>query len=194
MGRARRHAWAWGTLLACVLATCDLTGCATVRTVLEPPASSSDARSLAVASLAHMPDVGSVGHACYAQVYHALVVRRVKDVNVVVRAPLAFGPWQARDDFDAEEASDAGEITQWLLDYFITHDWSAYGQQILAMQPGDRLTLNGRTMLVDGVYDYPKDAVVGEVLEMTGETAVVLQTCEPDTDYNRIVYGHYLDS
>ncbi len=112
-------------------------------------------------------------------------------------APVAYDPsanqrydgWTAQPDFWAEEARDDGSLTEWADHYYISHWWSDYGQQTLAMRPGDRLSVNGRSIVVQGVFDYPKDSFYEEVMHLLGTKAVVLQTCIPDSTYNRIVYG-----
>ncbi len=128
------------------------------------------------------------GLEAYGRWYHAIVLSRVREVDLVARDALSFGPWQARDDIDALEASDTGELTCWQVDYYITHNWSEYGQGILDMQGGDWVTINGRDLVVRRVLDYPKDGTLGEVYELADEGDVVLQTCVPGSDYNRLVF------
>ena len=126
---------------------------------------------------------------CY-EAYRDYVYGRIVTLNFSTGDPMWFGPWEAKEDLFSDEASATGELTEWAPDYYITHDWSTYGQQILTMAPGDTVTINGRTLSVEGVYDYPKDAFLDEVRFVTGSDTVVLQTCEPNSELNRIVYGH----
>ncbi|MDO4808298.1 MAG: hypothetical protein Q4A07_13735 [Coriobacteriales bacterium] len=100
-----------------------------------------------------------------------------------------YGPWTAKPDYGATDARADGSISEWADHYYITHDWSEYGQQILGMMPGDQVSINGRTMVVQGVLDYPKDSFYEEILQIAGNSSVVLQTCIPQRDYNRIVFG-----
>ena len=124
------------------------------------------------------------------QIWRAYVLSRVVEVTLPVHEAAYYGPWDAPRDFEATEASSTGLITEWDRDYFITHDWSEYGQQILTMLPGDVVSINGRPVRVEGVFDYPKDAYLDEIRELCGMDTTVIQTCEPASDLNRIVYGH----
>lgn len=113
---------------------------------------------------------------------------RVVELEDSTRGPVTFGPWLAYDDFDAPEADPTGRLTQWHPDYYITHDWSQYGQQILTVAPGDLILINGKAMDVTRTFDYPKDSFSDEVRILVGP-GVILQTCEPDMNLNRIVFG-----
>ena len=121
---------------------------------------------------------------------HAYVMGRIVPLTAYAREPLVFGPWSAAKDYEAEEASSEGDLTEWDEHYFITHDWSEYGKQILTVLPQDHVRVNGVTVLIEGAFDYPKEAFLEEVREATGKDTYVFQTCEPDSDLNRIVYGH----
>ena len=103
-------------------------------------------------------------------------------------------PWEADWDLDLVEVRSDGGLTEWSYRYYITHNWSYYGEVILDLQPGDVLTVNGESMRVEGIFDYHKDSILDEILALVGEDAVVFQTCVPDEDYNRIVHGHVLPS
>ncbi|MBR2683621.1 MAG: hypothetical protein IKE22_10205 [Atopobiaceae bacterium] len=122
--------------------------------------------------------------------FHDYVTSRIYVVTLPAHDPLIFGPWFAEDDYDATEAPDDGSIVQWDDGYLITHYWSDYGQAIRTLLPGDYVTINGVTVQIEGVFDYPRDAILAEVLEATGWDAIVFQTCEPDTNLNRIAYGY----
>ena len=104
---------------------------------------------------------------------------------------LNLGPWTAVKDYGATDARSDGSLTEWNDLYYITHDWSEYGQQILALWNGDHVTVNGRTVTVSWVCNYPKDSYYEEVRALGGaEVPVVFQTCYPDSDYNRIVFAY----
>ncbi len=102
---------------------------------------------------------------------------------------LNLGPWTALPDRGATDARSDGSLTEWADLYYITHDWSDYGQQILALWNGDRVTVNGRTVTVSWVCNYPKDSYLEEVRALGGTEAVVFQTCYPNSDFNRIVFA-----
>ena len=44
------------------------------------------------------------GSETYGSWYHAIVLSRVREIDLIARDALSFGPWQARDDIDALEA------------------------------------------------------------------------------------------
>lgn len=119
--------------------------------------------------------------------YVSYVDGRVVELSRVIRPTQYFGPWEAVIDHEAVEADPNGGIIQWDNGYYVTHDWSVYGQQILTMMPGDIVTINGLAVQVVDIYDYPKEAYLSEVLVKAGEDSVVFQTCEPGHDLNRIV-------
>ena len=119
---------------------------------------------------------------------------RMRPVSIVPRDPVSTGPWEAEWDSELVEAKDDGSLTEWCDYYYVTHNWSYYGQIILDLQPGDIVTVNGEPVRVEGIFDYPKDSILDEILALAGEDAVVFQTCVPDEDYNRIVHGHVLSS
>ena len=161
----------------------------------QPEPDASAIRPAVVGRVAVYGRVGAVRLASYAldahdEVYGAYVSyvdSRVVELSRVIRPALHFGPWEAAIDHEAVEADPNGGITQWDNGYYVTHDWSVYGQQILTMMPGDVVTINGLDVQVVDIYDYPKEAYLSEVLVKAGEGAVVFQTCEPGHDLNRIV-------
>lgn len=120
----------------------------------------------------------------------AYVDSRVVGIKPNNRKPAAFGPWSARTEHGTTDASDDGSITEWADNYFITHDWSEYGKQVLTMQPNDTVIINDKSIVVEGIFNYPKDSFYEEIMVVAGEGALVIQTCYPDSDFNRIVYGH----
>lgn len=115
---------------------------------------------------------------------------RITELTFPDEKPVAFGPWTAQPDYGATDARDDGSLTEWAENYYITHDWSDYGKQILSMIPGDTVTVNEHTFVVEGAFEYPKKSFLNEVRQVTDETAIILQTCVPNQDRNRIVFGH----
>ncbi|MBQ9007419.1 MAG: hypothetical protein IJ092_13780 [Atopobiaceae bacterium] len=113
---------------------------------------------------------------------------RLQTVQVVPRSPQAFGPWSAEWNPDLVDAPSDGSLAEWDVCYYVTHSWSGYGLEILDMQPGDTVTINDQTILIEGIFDYPKQSILDEIIVLVGD-ATVFQTCVPGADYNRIVYG-----
>lgn len=101
----------------------------------------------------------------------------------------SFGPWSALAEPGATDANDDGKLTEWADHYYIAHDWSDFGKQILTMQPDDVASVNGRTFVVQGIFNYPKNSFYEEITYLVGKDATVFQTCYPNSDENRIVYG-----
>lgn len=124
----------------------------------------------------------------YPVIYHEYAISRIVPMSYEARENVSFGPWVAPRDIGATDANDDGLITEWAELYYVTHDWSEYGQQIRQMIPGDALAINGKGVLVVDIFDYPRDAYLEEIREIVGQDAVVLQTCEPGTPNNRIVW------
>lgn len=121
--------------------------------------------------------------------FDAFVHGQIIPVETVQREARAYGPWEAVPDRGATDASDDGSLTEWADNYYIAHDWSDYGKQILEMQPGDVATVNGRKVTVQTIFNYPKDSYYEEILHLSGEGTLVFQTCYPDSEENRIVLG-----
>lgn len=132
---------------------------------------------------------GTAVDVCFKSWFNAYANSRVIYVEPQVREPLEFGPWTAVQDFGTTDAHDDGSLTEWASNYYITHDWSDYGQQILALTPGDTVSVNGRQVHVDGLFNYPKDSFYEEIVEVCGSDKVIFQTCYPDSEQNRVVYG-----
>ena len=122
--------------------------------------------------------------------YDVYATSRIRELTYGPRERIAFGPWQARAEYGTPEAAADGALTEWADNYYITHEWSDYGIQILHMIPGDTVTVNGHTFVVEGAFEYPKKSFLNEVRQVTDETAIILQTCVPNQDRNRIVFGH----
>ena len=128
----------------------------------------------------------------YQAMIYAYARRRIVPMSFLMRDPMHYGPWTAHKDYYATDADDNGALTEWEDSYYVTHDWSDYGKQILSIIPGDTVEVNGRTMRVADIFDYPKEAYSNEIWALVGEDAVVLQTCEPNSDLNRIAYGRWI--
>lgn len=125
----------------------------------------------------------------YLDALHTYALARVQTISYDAREPVSYGPWEAPEELDATEANDEGLLTKWSENYYIAHDWSQYGPQITSIVPGDTVVVNGQTITVKGVFDYPREAYLDEIRVLVGYSAAVLQTCETGTDLNRIVYG-----
>ncbi len=129
----------------------------------------------------------------YSQVYDAYVHSRVIPIPARDGQLFAFGPWEAERDEHATEASNEGLLTEWQDNYYIAHDWTDYGQTILMITPGDTVTVNGREVTIEGIFEYPKLAYDEEIRWVTGqkrdEDIVILQTCVPESERNRFAYG-----
>lgn len=128
--------------------------------------------------------------ACFERGLHVYAVSRVVDVTPDGREPSAFGPWTAQSDYLTEDASEDGSLTQWYDNYYITHEWSSTGVQILSLIPGDTVEVNGQLVTIEGIFNYPKDSYYDEIMTLVGSDSVVFQTCYPDSTYNRIAWGH----
>jgi len=115
---------------------------------------------------------------------------RITKLTFPDREPATFGPWTARKDFATADAAADGSLTEWADDYFITHDWSPIGSQILTMMPGDVVFVNDLAFVVEEAFEYPKASYLNEVRAVCGEDTIILQTCVPAQDRNRIVFGH----
>ena len=157
----------------------------------EPPAPEPTAQASLADSMHAIPselDLHLLGDA-FDRWYDAYTASRVVELTLNVRGAVSFGPWSARYEPGTEDAAADGALTEWADDYYITHDWSDYGQEILSMQPGDVASVNGRSVTIDRVFNYPKNSFYEEIRHLAGEDTVVFQTCYPDSDYNRIAYG-----
>lgn len=127
------------------------------------------------------------------RMFREYVDSRVVAMEVYARLPVRYVEWQASDDFEAPEASPEGLLTRWEPNWYITHEWSWYGEQILGLVPGDEIEINGHLMRVESLFDYPKESFTDEIYELLGDERVILQTCEPNSNLNRIVYGDWVD-
>lgn len=169
----------------------------------QPPASLSQETTSALAQRGIATEIAAIDQ-CWDAWFLAYVSSRVvNSVPGVTFSPAAsnepvqfdpsknttYGPWAAVADYGAADAREDGSVTEWADHYYITHQWSEYGQQILAMRPGDKVSVNGRECVVQAVFDYPKDSFYEEIVRIAGPSALVLQTCIPNASYNRIVFG-----
>ena len=121
--------------------------------------------------------------------YDAYTASRIVELQLNDREPVDFGSWTARREFGAEDAASDGALTEWADDYFVTHDWSDYGQDILCMQPGDTVSINGKPITIQRIFNYPKDGFYEEIMNIADDDVLILQTCYPDSTFNRIAYG-----
>ncbi|MBQ9058904.1 MAG: hypothetical protein IJ125_06945 [Atopobiaceae bacterium] len=121
--------------------------------------------------------------------YTQLRIEELDPASLTNTEPIRFGPWTALEDYHAVSAREDGSLSEWETGYYITHDWSAYGQDILSMLPGDSLNINGRDAQVERIFNYPKASYYEELVEICGDNGVILQTCLPNRDMNRIVYA-----
>lgn len=170
--------------LVCPVLLASLVGCVPEP---EPPTFGSDL-------LAPIVDYGGsqwlgITDEVFIRWFDSYCLARIREVPLTGREPMSFGPWSAMEDYGTEDADSDGRLTEWADHYYITHDWSDYGTQILSMEPGDAVQVNEDAIVVERVFDYPKDSYYEEVMRIIGSDAVVFQTCYPDSDYNRIVYG-----
>lgn len=125
----------------------------------------------------------------FARWYDAYTASRIIEIQLNDREPVDFGSWSARREYGAEDAASDGALTEWAESYFVTHDWSTYGQDILSMQPGDTVSVNGHQVTIQRIFNYPKDGYYEEIMNLAGEGMLVFQTCYPDSSFNRIAYG-----
>lgn len=153
---------------------------------VEPTCRLSVAPEVGVSILSGM---GEAYDACFGAWFRSYVESRKVEQYYEEREAMAFGPWEAAADHFATDAAADGSLTEWNDDYYVTHDWSQIGQCILSFVPGDEVQVNGRSVTIQGILNYPKDGYYDEVMAIVGEGAVVFQTCYPDSDYNRIAYG-----
>lgn len=145
-------------------------------------------------SLSQLSKVIEAGSKTYRTALLGYAQGRQRTLEYAVRNNEVFGPWDAYENHLAEEADPDGRITEWQNHYYITHDWSEYGQQILTIIPGDQVVINGRTMQVYNMFDYPKSSYSDEIWALVGADSVVIQTCDTqDETLNRIVYGYWTD-
>lgn len=91
---------------------------------------------------------------------------------------------------EGDSAPEDGSLGRWGDGYYLVHDWSDVGKRVLAMSPGDKVTVDGDTLIVAGTRDVPRSSTVGDVRNAYSEKFdVVIQTCLPDDESNmRIVY------
>ncbi len=126
---------------------------------------------------------------CVSGWFSAYVASRVVEVTPSRSETTSFGPWTAEKEYGTADAREDGSLTEWADNYYITHEWSPIGQQILSFVPGDTVTVNGRTVKIQRIFNYPKESFSDEILELSGPNAVVFQTCYPNSDENRIAFG-----
>lgn len=91
-------------------------------------------------------------------------------------------------EFD-DYAHDDGGANRWLPGFYVGHDWSDFGQKVLAMDVGDVCRVDGYEFVVEGVREYPSQHPVDLIRSDVGTRCVCLQTCVPGAARIRIVYG-----
>lgn len=128
----------------------------------------------------------NVVEASYAGYLHYTQSRMV-EVDARDGETIFFGTWESHVDEELTEAPADGSIAEWRDGYYITHNWSEAGLVMLEMSLGDTLELNDSTYEVVWVFNYPKAAYYEEMRWIVGRDVSVLQTCVPESDYNRIV-------
>lgn len=190
--RERKAVWRARHLLAVGLASVLLFGCAPsqeIVTVVEEPQFESFGPSLTKNLVDAADEFGTASvNACFASGFNAYVQSRIVEIEPTQREPQSFGPWFAHKDYFATDAHDDGSLTEWYDEYFISHEWSETGKQILTFIPGDTVEVNGLRVQIASIYNYPKDSYYDEITAVTGDN-VVFQTCYPNSDYNRICFG-----
>lgn len=174
--------------LALLLCGCTSTGASSSEPVTSSFCSFEDELAQELVDDANQFGTQSI-ETCFLHAYRTYIEGRIVELVPADREPAAFGPWYAQRDYHATDARDDGSLTEWDDNYFITHEWSSIGQQILSLIPGDVVTVNGMDVRIEGIYNYPKDSVSNEITMITGDDSVVFQTCYPDSNYNRIAYG-----
>ena len=126
---------------------------------------------------------------CVSGWFSAYVASRVIEVTPGRTETTSFGPWTAEKEYGTTDAREDGSLTEWADNYYITHEWSPFGQQILSFVPGDTVTVNGHTVRIERIFNYPKQSFSDEIEEISGPGVVVFQTCYPNSDENRIAFG-----
>ncbi len=190
----KRKLWGWGKVFLLVL-ICSLVTVAIA--ALDPAHTATEPDVKPTAHLSFNEEMASVVSEAEGQIYDntfyawydAYTQSRIVPIILNDRGPLRYGPWAARSEKGTEDASSDGALTEWATNYYIAHDWSDYGQEILTMQPGDEANVNGKSFTVEGIFNYPKDSFYEEIMRIAGDGAIVFQTCYPDSTFNRIVYG-----
>jgi len=96
--------------------------------------------------------------------------------------------WEAVDTVNLDSANEDGSLSEWQTDWYISHDWSDYGYVIARLEPGDAVTVNGRTILILGREIWPAGSINWDIYDAIGWDKVVFQTCLGDEEI-WIAYG-----
>ena len=96
--------------------------------------------------------------------------------------------WEAVENLNFDSANEDGSLSEWQTDWFISHDWSDYGHVIADLQPGDAITVNGRTILILGRDEWSNSVYNWDVYDAVGWDKIIFQTCYGDYDI-WIAYG-----
>jgi len=101
--------------------------------------------------------------------------------------------WTSTDAWLDTTAPQDGSMGLWQDDYYIVHEYYEIGGQVLQIETGDKIMIDGHSILVAGTYLTPKKNTLEGIRSHTGEAAVVIQTCWPNSNKNKITWGYYLD-
>lgn len=88
--------------------------------------------------------------------------------------------WEAVETVNFDSANEDGSLSEWQVDWYISHDWSDYGAVIASLEPGDAVTVNGRTVLILGREEWPTGSINWDIYDAIGWDKVVFQTCLGD--------------
>ncbi|MBR3317058.1 MAG: hypothetical protein IKG21_04475 [Atopobiaceae bacterium] len=114
------------------------------------------------------------------------VTESVEELETLVH-PLSF-VWECGQDFGGI-APDDGSLSEWAPHYYVAHAYGPYGEDILCLEPGDTVTVNGNLVTVEGDIVMPLYSPYEDVMDAVGWDATVFQTCIPDTNDCRFVYA-----
>ena len=102
------------------------------------------------------------------------------------------------ESYNATEAPSNGSLGVWkgsadvsdnLGDYYITHDYSFYGQRILKSKINDTFIIKGQKYKIYDIFKVKNTTVYNDIknkVEGNGETASI-QVCIPNTDMYQII-------
>lgn len=78
---------------------------------------------------------------------------------------------------DRTRANDDGTLSEWNPGWFVAHRDSGYGKVIASLAPGDEVTINGVTYLVEHHMLIRSEITPQQILEMTESAPFIIQTC-----------------
>jgi hypothetical protein len=96
---------------------------------------------------------------------------------------------------ESDALMDDGYVVKCDPDWYCVHWWTAEGDAIHAMQPGDTVLIDEqgweRTVVIDGEMDISRSALIDSVRADAGYGTVLLQTCySPSCPVMLVKYGH----